>query len=290
MVSLWLGVALMAVAGLVRFSSLDALYERRRSDASRYLVLSSPGPALMKALSMQHALMGADLLWMDLVQSFGESMARTPDYPRIPGRVDMATDLDPNYFTIYQASAITLLSEPGAVDDVERILDKGEAHISSWYLRFLKGYLYYFIREDPGEAAKLWTEATLMEDAPFWLGGLAGRAKLHAEGGLAAEAMLEALIPNLSGRQKEEAEYRLLAIRSEVALRLYDDACKAFKAETGRLPTASELYDSGRVEVPPQDQFSGAITLDKDCVSRTKMIPLREFEVIERNRRVKPHE
>lgn len=225
--------------------------------------------------------MMSDLLWLDLVQTFGVGGERLD--PRVAaGWAELATDLDPKYFNVYYASAINLLDQPYAAPSIRRLLVKGEANVFDWRLPFVRGYLEYFVVGDAGGASEYWAKAAHMPRAPFWMISLAARARAQGEGSMSAEAMLEDLIPRLAGRQQEEAKWRLKAIRSEPLLGLYDAACKKLEAETGARPSAQQIFMQGLVEQPPQDLFGEPITFDENCIAHTEQIKVREAEAMKR--------
>ncbi|MCA9550955.1 MAG: hypothetical protein KC933_13050 [Myxococcales bacterium] len=279
-----LGAAVVALAGAtgVRLGLMESSH-REWSDEAVDAEIASPGrPALMVA-SFQHNLAAADLFWLDLVQRIGSAEAGAPPPARLLlNRAEIATDLDPKYFTVYYATAInlTVYSKDAARSD--RLLLRGQEHLpNQWEFPFLLGYNAYFLDADPGTAADYWLAAAERPGHPRFIVALASRAKYQSGDSFGAVALLEEMIPNLSGPARNDAELRLKAFQSEPTLAAYDEACQRYRDAHGRRPPDAEtLRVEGYVELPAQDAYGAPIELDDDCRARTKYIPIREDEAL----------
>ncbi len=286
-VPLALSAAALSAAVALRTALVDGQALRRaRADLAVGDLLLSPGPAALAAASLEHPLAWADLFWLDIVQEFGRPLdGEKPAFARIARWADIATDLDPRYFAVYHATAIQLTVYARDAVASDRLLEKGyRALEDAWPLPFLLGYNAFFLHGDPEAAARWWFEAARLPDAPRFVPSLAARARVQAGDDLGAESMLLELIETgaLEGPQLEDAQIRLKILRSEPALRAYDEACARVRAAEGRVPAAEELFRRGLVTAPPFDLLEKPIVLDDGCRARTEYIRLREDELAER--------
>jgi hypothetical protein len=282
-VSFALALALLAGSALVRIKGLDPLAaERRKTSRFDEDVLRSPGYDALQIAAMQHAPAWSDLFWLQIVQDLGRPVeGEKASYDRLQRWANIAVDLDPRYYTVYWASSIHLISYAHRPDAAEDLLLKGMKQLpEKWEFPFLLGYLNYFLRGDAEAAATWWETAVLVPGSPRFLPSLASRARVQTGDEQAAVELLETLLETLpEGPQREDAELRLKALRSEPILRRYDDACKKFLAERGRRPVdGAELHRENYVEVAPFDLYDEPITIDENCRARTKLIPFREDE------------
>jgi hypothetical protein len=253
----------------------------RENNRLREEVLSSPGPETLRVASLEHPLLAADLLWLQIVQDIGRPIeGGEANYDRLQRWADVAVDLDPRYFTIYHAAAIQLMVFAKRPDAAEALLMKGRRVFpEAWELPFLLGYNAYFLHGDPESAAEWWEETTRLPNIPHFVPSLAARARFQAGDELQAIAMLESMVEFLEGPHREDAVIRLKLLRSEPRLRLYDQACLVFQERNGRRPKdGAEIYAAGLVNEPPEDLLGDPITIDEKCRAHTAQIFVREDE------------
>lgn len=275
-----LAAAAAAATAVVRVLELDQR-SAQQSDGLRILDAPSPGPSSLALLSLEHPLAAADLTWLGVVQDLGRAKTITGSaWSRVEHGGHIATDLDPRYFTVYHATAVNLAVYAQEIPAAEALLLKGRENLPDrWEFPMLLGYIAYFMRGDAKLASDYTQEASRYPEAPRFLAPLAGRMLFQAGDERGAITLLELMAATLEGPAREEVESRLIALRSEPRLSAYDRACKHYRAKTGRLPADGKtLYREGWVSEEPQDDFGEEITLDAACVSRTVMVPVREFE------------
>jgi len=277
----YLSFAVLAFASLgLRLFFVDPAAELRfRLQQVSPQALKSPGPVVLGLTSFEHRVALADLVWLDIVQVFG--MKDQTLWRHVDRQAEIATDLDPRYFTVYHSVGVVLAVWGKMVDAADRILRKGEAALPDrWELPLLLGYNAYFIRGDAVAAAEHTRRAAALPGVPRFVGALAGRMRSHGGGAAEGIALLDELIPELTGPAKQDAVERRALLLSDRILLQYDSACAAFRLATGdrRPPDPKQLYYMRLTNDPPQDLLGADVALDGDCIARTSLMTVREFE------------
>lgn len=274
----------LVVAAALRILVLDHAFESRRAQAIEQDLLKSPGPRLLALVTLEHRLGVADVTWMAIVQELGEAV-KVPDavWDRVERWSTIATDLDPRYFVVYHSVALNLSAWARRAEASDRVSLRGVAALPErWEFRLVLGFNAYFLHGDAALASDYIAEASRFPDAPPFLASLAGRMRYQAGDEFGAIRLLETMMEGLDGRAREEAETRLAMLRSEPVLKAYDSACNKFRDQRGHIPTVAELAESGLISGPDSDTLGNRIMLDADCVARTDLIRMREFEAVKR--------
>lgn len=277
--SIFLLVTVLSVALALRVVGLDPAFQRSRALAANEAdFIRSPGAPLLQLVAFEHRLGWADLVWLSMVQETGKE---SPSWNRVVRWTEVGTDLDPLHYTIYHSAAIQLTLYGRRIAEADALLQKGWAVLPArWELPMLLGYIAYFIRGDAFAGSEFMHAAAEVQDSPPFLAALSGRMRYHAGDAEGAIAMLEDMLPALEGPARRDAEERISMLRSEPILSEYDRACEVERSATGQIPAPSALYSSGRVSSPPVDLLGGDIELDSNCIARTEMIRVREFEAV----------
>jgi hypothetical protein len=243
----------------------------------RSLRLAQPSAEVLALVSMNQALALADLAWLDAIQNFGSD---DNDWPRIKYVVNLAADFDPRYLTVFDAGGLMLGLYAKDYDAAETLLIKGTKSIpDSFKLPFLIGYLEFFERHRPEVAADWMQKAGALPGAPRHLAALAGSLRARNGDMSGGIALLQSTIPRLTGAAREEAEWRLKAMQSEVRFLRFDAVCPKYKFRYGVPPTTgAELVQAGFIDEPAVDEFGEPITIDTECIARSKQVDKREFE------------
>lgn len=270
-------------SSLIQIKLLDPQYLARTQQQLPPEVLESPGPQVLQAAALEHAHGVADLQWLDVVQQIGAAGndSRSVAWDLIRAGCERATDLDPRYESTYEACGIVLVHFGRRLAAAEAILEKGRKNLpNAWNPPFLLGYIAFFERGDPGRAADYVAEAALKPGAARFLAAFAGRLRATAGDPEGAVAMLERLIPELEGPAKEDAEFRLKAIRSEPRLQRFDAACRNYRLAKGVAPkTGAELKEAGFIDEDPVDELGQAIVFggEDGCEALTELIRVRKL-------------
>ena len=222
------------------------------------------GEYLKPALLGYHHV-GADILWLRLVQVVGKKRNSADEYEWMYHALDVITTLDPQYAYAYYAGGVILGDLANRTDLSNRLLEKGvNANPDVWNIPFLLGYNYYFLLGDPAKGAEYIMEAARLPDGPSYLPGLATRMAAEAGSPDTALAFLEARL-----RETQDLEMReVLANRMKVViierdLRILESAVEAYRMQHRALPARlADLVAPGALSNLPQEPFGGDYRLD----------------------------
>lgn len=281
-----LAIVAFALATAARTSLVDPQFDARQNVRINRDLLESPGAQWLDAITIEHRLGAADLMWLAIIQNLADvSRTTDADWDRVVRWTNIATDLDPRYFTIYHSVAICLSIIAKRPDESDVILMKGRTHLPQrWELPFVMGFNAYFHRTDPIAGSELMATAGKLPKAPAYVTALSGRMRFQAGDEDAAIQMLESMAAELDEAGKANVEERIKMLKSEHRFRVYDQACKRFEEANGRLPKEpQELVLLGLVNEPPVDYLDSPIILDENCRATSKIIHTREAEAKERS-------
>lgn len=222
------------------------------------------GKYLKPAMVGYHHL-GADLLWLRLLQVWGKKKNTDNEYEWIYHALDVITTLDPRYAYAYYVGGVSLTSYANRPDLSNRLLERGHhENPGEWNLLFLLGYNHYFALGDATKGAEYIGRAARTPGAPDFLPGLATR--MHAEAGNPDVALqfLEALRkenPDLVLREKLETRAKEVMIERD--LRIIERAVGQYRKQHHIFPsTLSDLVVSGYLERTPEEPFGGSYLID----------------------------
>jgi uncharacterized protein YihD (DUF1040 family) len=222
------------------------------------------GEHLKPAMLGYHHL-GADLLWLQLLQVLGKQKNTDNEYEWMYHALDVITTLDPRYAYAYYVGGVVLESYANRVDLSNRLLEKGHReNPDEWNLPFLLGYNHYFVLGDAAKGSEYIGVAARTAGAPDFLPGLATRMYSEAGNPDVALQFLEALWrenPDLAVREKLEVRAKEVMIERD--LRSLEDAIQQYYRTQGKYPkTLSDLVVSGILSGIPEEPLGGAYQLD----------------------------
>ncbi|MBH0180031.1 MAG: hypothetical protein HP491_19765 [Nitrospira sp.] len=260
---LMLGGALLLIA----VSWLQAGLDKQQDTTLRQiegLAQLPKGEYLKPALLGYHHL-GADLLWLKLLQVVGNKRNSADEYEWIYHALDVITTLDPHYAYAYYVGGNILGDLAQRPDLSNRLLEKGaEANQTVWYIPFLLGYNYYFFLADPAKGAEYTMRAAALPGRPAYLPGLATRMAAEAGNPNTALAFLEARL-----RETHDPEMReVLATRMndviiERDIQLLDRAVELYRTRHQSLPTTLTALVEDRILLGlPTEPFGGDYRLN----------------------------
>jgi tetratricopeptide (TPR) repeat protein len=238
---------------------------QNRTLAQIQTLANLPKGDYIKPVLLGYHHVGADLLWLRLLQVVGNKQNSAVEYEWMYHAVDVITTLDPQYAYAYYAGGVILGDLAHRTDLSNRLLSKGtEANPTVWNLPFLLGYNYYFLLDDPDKGAEYIMRASSLPDRPAYLPGLATR--LSAESGKpeTALAFLEARLRETQDPQmREEFMRRMKEILIERDIRLLEQAVEVYRTKHQALPSTLTALVADRV-LPglPQEPFGGVYRLD----------------------------
>ncbi|MEO6308961.1 MAG: hypothetical protein ABIO96_08385 [Nitrospiraceae bacterium] len=256
------GILLLACVGLLQ-RELDLRQDRTVVQIEGFAQLPK-GEYLKPALLGYHHL-GADILWLRLIQVIGNKRNSADEYEWMYHALDVITTLDPQYAYAYYAGGVILGDLANRPDLSIRLLERGvSANPDVWNIPFLLGYNYYFLLGDPAKGAEYIMEAARRPDGPSYLPGLATRMAAEAGSPDTALVFLEARL-----RETQDPEMReILADRmKEVIIErdvlMLERTVETYRMQRGTLPVRlTDLVEAGTLPMLPQEPFGGGYRLD----------------------------
>ncbi|MBX3330350.1 MAG: hypothetical protein KF722_08110 [Nitrospira sp.] len=240
----------------------------RRSDgqvAKIEQLAQLPGGEYLKPALLGYHHLGADLLWLRLLQVWGKKKNTNNEYEWMYHALDVITTLDPRYAYAYYVGGVALANYANRPDLSNSLLEKGHhSNPSEWNLPFLLGYNYYFALGDAIKGAEYIGRAARTPGAPDFLPGLATR--MHAEAGNPDVALqfLEALWkenPDLVVREKLETRAKEVLIERD--LRILERAIAQYHNDHHAFPLSlTDLVSRKYLERLPEEPFGGNYLFD----------------------------
>lgn len=260
----------LALSALLTFVVGFQIHLDRRLDQQparlEGLRLLPQGEILRPALLGFHHL-GADLLWLRIVQVFGEQVVTARDYEWLYHAFDVVTTLDPQYDYVYDTGGTILAEFAHRVDLSNKLLEKGvEANPSSWRLPFLLGFNHFFHLQNYLKAGEYMGMAAKIPGRPYYVDTLA--ARLFVEGGSPAMALqyLEAMLQQTGDPQLKEIytnKYREVLIARDLGV--LDAAIAQYRKVHGSLAHGlSDLVKAGLLPAIPEEPFGGEYRWNAD--------------------------
>jgi tetratricopeptide (TPR) repeat protein len=255
------------ILALVFIVQLQQYLDHRidRSDAQIQELAQLPrGEHLKPALLGYHNL-GADILWLRLLQVLGKKRTTADEYEWIYHALDVITTLDPQYDYAYYVGGVVLTNLANRVDLSNQLLEKGlKDNPNEWSIPFLLGYNHYFIQGDAAKAADYIAAAARLPGGPAYLPGLASRMYAEANNPETALQFLEALWRQTQDSgMREVLDKRAKEIIIERDIRLLESAIQQYRTEQSHLPrTLQDLVPNGHLSRIPQEPFGGVYELD----------------------------
>jgi tetratricopeptide (TPR) repeat protein len=256
------GILLLACVGWLQ-GELDRRQDRTVVQVEDLAQLPQ-GEYLKPALLGYHQL-GADLLWLRLIQVIGNKRNSADEYEWMYHAFDVITTLDPRYAYAYYVGGNILGDLANRPDLSIRLLEKGaDANPEVWNIPFLLGYNYYFLLGDPAKGAEYIMQAARLPDGPSYLPGLATRMAAEAGNPDTALAFLEARLRETQDPEtRESLANRVKEVIIERDIRILESAVETYRTQHLALPaTVSDLVVAGALPNLPQEPFGGDYRLD----------------------------
>jgi tetratricopeptide (TPR) repeat protein len=257
------GILLLAGFGLLQ-GELDRRQDRTVVQIEALAQLPQ-GEYLKPALLGYHHL-GADILWLRLIQVIGKRRNSADEYEWMYHALDVITTLDPQYAYAYYAGGVILGDLANRTDLSNRLLERGvNANPEVWNIPFLLGYNYYFLLGDPAKGAEYIMKAASLPDGPSYLPGLATRMAAEAGSPATALAFLEARVRETQDPEMREVlAYRTKEVIIERDLRILESAVETYRTQHRALPaTLADLVAVRALRILPEEPFGGDYRLDR---------------------------
>jgi hypothetical protein len=295
LISLLIRAGLFAAGGILALVSIVQLQRAldhhidRSATQIEELAQLPRGEYLKPALLGYHNL-GADVVWLRLLQVLGKKRNTADEYEWIYHALDVVTTLDPQYDYAYYVGGVVLTNIANRVDLSNQLLEKGfRNNPGEWSIPFLLGYNHYFILGDAAKAAEYIAAAARLPGGPAYLPGLASRMYAEADNPDTALELLEALWRQTQDAgMREVLEKRAKEVMIERDIRSLEAAVRQYSAKQGYLPNRlHDLVTSGHLTQIPQEPFGGSYELDSKTgkvTSSTHPDRLRVFRLDKQGR------
>ncbi len=209
--------------------------------------------------------LGADILWLKLVQVIGKKRNSADEYEWMYHALDVITTLDPHYAYAYYAGGVILGDLANRPDLSNRLLERGvNANPEVWNIPFLLGYNYYFLLSDPAKGAEYIMKAASLPGGPSYLPGLATRMAAEAGNPETALVFLEARLRETKDQDMREVlVYRMKEVIIERDLRTLERAVGVYRTKHQTFPaTLRDLVVRRILPGLPEEPFGGHYRLD----------------------------
>jgi tetratricopeptide (TPR) repeat protein len=227
------------------------------------------GEVLRPALLGYHHV-GADFLWLRVVQVLGDRVVRDQDYEWLYHALDVITTLDPKYVYAYDAGGVVLAELAGRVDLSNQLLEKGLApNPNSWQIPFRLGFNHFFHLNNYRQAADYLAQAAKVPGEfpvgpPLYTARLA--ARLYAQGNdpdVALEFLAGMLEQTTDEKIRERLMRRITRVSLERDLQMLERAVQQFgEARDTRPPSLAKLVEAGLLAQIPHEPYGGEYRLD----------------------------
>ena len=255
------------ILALVSIVQLQRSLEHRtdRTVAQIEELAQLPHGEYLKPTLLGYHNLGADVVWLRLVQVFGKRRNTADEYAWMYHALDVITTLDPQYDYAYYVGGVMLTNVANRVDLSNRLLEKGfKENPTIWNIPFLLGYNHYFILGDATKAAEYIAAAARLPGGPAYLPGLATRLYAEANNPETALEFLEALWRQTQDIETREIlEKRAKEIMIERDIQGLESAVQRYRSKRESYPrTLHDLIASGYLSQLPQEPFGGSYELD----------------------------
>jgi tetratricopeptide (TPR) repeat protein len=259
------GLCLTLAAAMV---GVLTLVEQQRPAMARAAELSYlPKGEYLKVAVLGYRQLAADLIWLKVIQHFGDPTTTQEGYRWTYHAVDVLTDLDPKFSYAYQAAGTMLGVWAGRHEESIAILTKGMRHNPDvWQLPFYVGYVYYYELHNVKEAAKHFRLASELPGSPAYLPKLAARMSVEAGDPEAALEFLQRLYEQLSDeRLRSNLLQRMREVAAERDIRFLEEGVRRYHAKYHKRPKQLMELVTGRIisEVPVEP-LGGVYELHSD--------------------------
>ncbi|TKB73075.1 MAG: hypothetical protein E8D46_11465 [Nitrospira sp.] len=245
------------------------------------------GEVLRPALLGYHHV-GADFLWLRVVQVLGDRVVRDQDYEWLYHALDVITTLDPKYVYAYEAGGTVLAELAARVDLSNQLLEKGLApNPNSWQIPFKLGFNHFFHLNNYRRAADYLAQAARVPGEfpigpPLYTARLA--ARLYAQGNnpdVALEFLAGMLDQTTDEKIRGQLMRRIKRVSLERDLQMLERAVQQFvETRDTRPPSLAKLVEAGLLAQIPHEPYGGEYRLDSatgDVTSSTHSERMRVY-------------
>ena len=229
-----------------------------------------PRGEVLKPALLGYYQLGADLLWLRVVQVLGDRVVRDKDYEWLYHALDVITTVDPKYVYAYEAGGIVLAELASRVDLSNRLLEKGLApNPSSWQIPFRLGFNHFFHLGDHPRAAEYMAQAARIPGPfpigpPHYTARLASRLYVQGKNPEVALEFLEAMLEQTTDELvREKLQRRIRRISLERDLQMLERQILQYADLKGKRPASlMELVSARLLPGIPLEPYGGVYLYD----------------------------
>ncbi len=229
-----------------------------------------PRGEILRPILLGYHHLGADILWLRVVQVLGDRVVRDKDYEWIYHALDVITTLDTRYEYAYEAGATVLAELTSRVDLSNRLLEKGiTPNPNSWRIPFRLGFNYFFHLGDHAKAAEYMAQAARVPGVfpvgpPAYTARLASRLYVQGKNPEVALEFLQAMFEQTTDEVvREQLQRRMRRVSLERDLQILEHALQRYAKTKGKFPISLlELVSSGILVKVPDEPYGGVYSYD----------------------------
>ena len=175
------GAAALGAAALLWAAASALSPHAQASRAARDELLYYPSGPFLKEAVLGYDQAASAVTWLRTVQYYGLHRRRDRKYDMMYHLCDIVTDLDPRFTEPYVFGSFVLFTDGRRPAEGEKLLLKGlAANPDSWEIAFENGFVNYVFLGNQAEAARYFTLAGTLPDAPEYTSRFAAFAAQRA--------------------------------------------------------------------------------------------------------------
>jgi hypothetical protein len=229
-----------------------------------------PRGEILRPILLGYHDLGADVLWLRVVQVLGDRVVRDKDYEWLYHALDVITTLDPKYEYAYEAGGTVLAELALRVDLSNRLLEKGVGpNPGSWRIPFRLGFNHFFHLDDHLTAAKYMAQAAKVPGEfpvgpPAYTARLASRLYVQGKNPETALEFLQAMLDQTTDEGiRDQLQRRIKRVTLERDLQRLEQAVGDYTKVKGQRPAfLSDLISAGILSEIPEEPYGGEFRLD----------------------------
>ena len=235
-------------------------------------MLWMPSGKILRALSLGHNGLLADIYWTRAVQHFGrQRILRRHEYPLLAPLLDITVTLDPQLLVAYRFGGVFLAApSPLGAGQPEKAIDllrRGiQANPDQWRLWHDLGFIYYWELQDYPAASAAYLEGSKHPRAAPWMQVMA--AVILQKGGDRTTSRFlwtEIFQSTEDETIRDNARMHLDTLRALDDIEELERRAAAFRDQTGRWPQSfPEMTAAGLLEGLPADPQEHPYQLQPD--------------------------
>jgi hypothetical protein len=258
---------LFVVCGAMMIMLASKLEERRPPSARAEELSYLPNGSYLRIAALGYDQLVADLLWLKVVQHYGNGEETAEGFRWAYHAVDVLTDVDPAFTFAYQATGVMLTVYGHLPVESAAILAKGiRNNPGVWELPFFLAYDYYYELHQPKMAAEYLRMAAELPNAPEYLPKLAARMTVESGDSEAALEFLQRIYQQTKNETLRQAlELRMREVVAERDIQFLEEGVRRYRVRHGKLPRAlHDLVAGGIIMEVPVEPLGGEYKLDAE--------------------------